>query len=104
MVTFLIRARTCDPIKNRILTPTSAPPTVGEEGVLFYSLMNSGGLDLTHTEVPTSQRGRGLGAVLAKVCRSRLALSPGPTQKSGKGPGVTCKDSCMCCVSSLRLE
>ena len=73
MVTFLIGARTCDPIKNRILTPTSAPPTVGEKGVLFYSLMNSGGLDLTHTEVPTSQRGRGLGTVLAKVCRSRLA-------------------------------
>ena len=43
-------------------------PTAGEEGVLFYSLMNSGELDLTHTEVPPSQRGRGLGAVLAKVC------------------------------------
>ena len=33
-----------------------------------------------------------------------LASSPGPTQKSGKGPGVTCKNSRMCCVSSLRLE
>ena len=35
---------------------------------------------------------------------SGVASSPGPTQKSGKGPGVTCKDSRMCCVSSLRLE
>ena len=33
-----------------------------------------------------------------------LASSPGPTQKSGKGPGVTCKNSCMCWVSSLHLE
>ena len=33
-----------------------------------------------------------------------LASSPGSTQKLGKGPGVTCKDSCMCCVSSLCLE
>ena len=33
-----------------------------------------------------------------------VASSPGPTQKSGKGPGVTCKYSRMCCVSSLRLE
>ena len=33
-----------------------------------------------------------------------LASSPGPTQKSGKGPGVTCKYSRMCCVSSLCLE
>ena len=47
---------------------SSVPPTAGEEGILFYSLMNSGELDLTHTEVPPSQRGRGLGAVLEKVC------------------------------------
>ena len=33
-----------------------------------------------------------------------VASSPGPTQKLGKGPGVTCEDSCMCCVSSLHLE
>ena len=28
-------------------------------------------------------------------------LSPGPTQKIGKGACVTCKDSRICCVSSL---
>ena len=28
----------------------------------------------------------------------------GSTEKLGKGPGVTCKNSRMCCVSSLRLE
>ena len=32
------------------------------------------------------------------------SLIPRPCQKLGKGPGVTCKDSRMCCVSSLRLE
>ena len=31
-----------------------------------------------------------------------IASSPGPTQKSGKGPGVTCKFSRMCRVSILR--
>ena len=31
-----------------------------------------------------------------------LASSPGPTQKSGKGPGVTCKIPV--CAGSLRLE
>ena len=30
-----------------------------------------------------------------------VASSPGPTQKLGKGPGVTCKLSCMCRVSIL---
>ena len=30
-----------------------------------------------------------------------IASSPGPTQKSGKGPGVTCKNCHVCCVSSL---
>ena len=35
---------------------------------------------------------------------SDLALSPGPAQKSGKGPGVNCKVSPMCCVSNLHLE
>ena len=30
-----------------------------------------------------------------------LASSPGPTQKLGKGPGHTCKNSCMYCVSTL---
>ena len=38
-----------------------------------------------------------------KIPRS-LALSPGPAQKLGKGPAHTYKNSCMCCVSSLRLE
>ena len=33
-----------------------------------------------------------------------LALSPGPAQNLGKGPGHTCKNFCMCCVSSLRLK
>ena len=33
-----------------------------------------------------------------------VASSPGPTQKSGKGPSVTCKNSRMCCVSSLRFD
>ena len=33
-----------------------------------------------------------------------VASSSGPAQKSGKGPSVTCKDSQMCCVSSLCLE
>ena len=33
-----------------------------------------------------------------------VASSPGPAQKLGKGPGVTCKDSHMRCVSSLCLE
>ena len=33
-----------------------------------------------------------------------LALSPGPAQNLGKGPGHTCKNFHMCCVSSLRLE
>ena len=36
------------------------------------------------------------------TCRVSLASSPGPTQKSGKGPGVTCKYSRMCRVSILR--
>ena len=31
-----------------------------------------------------------------------IASSPGPTQKSGKRPGVTCKNSRMCRVSILR--
>ena len=35
---------------------------------------------------------------------SELASSPGSVQKSGKGPGHTCKNSRMCCVSSLHLE
>ena len=35
---------------------------------------------------------------------NEVASSPGPAQKSGKGPGVTCKNSRMCRVSSLRLE
>ena len=33
-----------------------------------------------------------------------LALSPGPIQKLGKGPGRTSKNSHMCCVSSFHLE
>ena len=33
-----------------------------------------------------------------------LASSPGPTRKMEKGPGHTCKTSCMYCVSSLCLE
>ena len=32
------------------------------------------------------------------------ASSPCPTQTLGKGPGHTCKNSRMCCVSSLCLE
>ena len=59
------------PVTHQLIIYAPPPlylPTAGEEGVLFYSLMNSGELDLTHTEVPPSQRGRGLGAVLAKVC------------------------------------
>ena len=39
----------------------------GEEAVLCYSRLPGGSLDLYHTEVPPSQRGQGLGAVLAKV-------------------------------------
>ena len=35
---------------------------------------------------------------------TNVASSPGPTQKSEKGAGVTCKDSRMSRVSSLRLE
>ena len=41
---------------------------------------------------------------ITDACKFVLALSLGPTKKSGKGPGVTCKNSHMCCVSSLRLE
>ena len=33
-----------------------------------------------------------------------LASSPGPAQNLGKGPGHTCKNFRMCCVSSLCLE
>ena len=33
-----------------------------------------------------------------------LALSPGSTQKSGKGPGVTCKYSRMCCVGHMEKQ
>ena len=39
----------------------------GEEGVLQYSHRPDGSLDLYHTEVPPSQRGRGLGGMLAEV-------------------------------------
>ena len=41
--------------------------------------------------------------LLIQVC-DNVASSLGPTQKSGKGPGHTCKTSHMCCVSSLHLE
>ena len=43
----------------------------GEEAVLEYSEGAGGELDMFHTEVPASQRGKGLGAVLAQV-HSRL--------------------------------
>ena len=39
----------------------------GEEAVVLYSQLPDGVLDLYHTEVPTSQRGKGLGALLAEV-------------------------------------
>ena len=37
-------------------------------------------------------------------CASTLASSQGPTQKSGKGPGVTCKLSRMCCYIMQQLR
>ncbi|CAI8044597.1 hypothetical protein GBAR_LOCUS24718 [Geodia barretti] len=37
------------------------PLESGEEAVLEYSERLDGSLDLHHTEVPTSQRGKGLG-------------------------------------------
>ena len=45
--------------------------TVGEQAVLEYSRLEDDGpaLDLYHTEVPPSQRGKGLGGVLAEVSR-----------------------------------
>ena len=39
----------------------------GEEAVLEYSVRPDGSLDLVHTEVPPSQRGKGLGGILAEV-------------------------------------
>ena len=39
----------------------------GEEAVLQYRVDNGGIWDMYHTEVPSSQRGKGLGAVLAQV-------------------------------------
>ena len=39
-----------------------------------------------------------------RIRTNTVASSPGPAQKSGKGPGVTCKNSRTCCASSLRLE
>lgn len=39
----------------------------GEEAVLLYSLERGQVMDMYHTEVPESQRGKGLGGVLAQV-------------------------------------
>ena len=54
--------------------------------------------------MPTQLDHAGCCMLMHRLTSFTLALSPGPAQKSGKGAGVTCKDSCMCCVSSLRLE
>lgn len=51
-------------IRRIVRTHTRA---VGEEAVLEYTRRADGSLDLYHTEVPSSQRGKGLGGVLAKV-------------------------------------
>ena len=40
---------------------------IGEEAVLLYSVKSDGSLDFHHTEVPSSQRGKGLGGLLAQV-------------------------------------
>ena len=39
----------------------------GEEAFIFYKIESTDIWDAYHTEVPTSQRGRGLGGVLAEV-------------------------------------
>lgn len=46
------------------------PLESGDEAVLQYSRRPDGVLDLYHTEVPASQRGRGLGGVLAEAALS----------------------------------
>ena len=40
---------------------------VGEEAVLQYNMEGGEVMDMYHTEVPVSQRGKGVGGVLAQV-------------------------------------
>ena len=40
--------------------------------------------------------------IIRKASSQHLALSQGPTQKSRKGPGYTCKYSHVCCVIMSR--
>ena len=47
---------------------------------------------------------REINSVFKGLTKYILALSPDPAQKLGKGPGHPCKNSYVCCVSSLRLE
>ena len=44
-----------------------ATGSAGEAAQLLYELRPDGSLDLHHTQVPESLRGRGLGGVLAEV-------------------------------------
>lgn len=40
---------------------------IGEEAVLEYNMEGESVMDMYHTEVPVSQRGKGVGGVLAQV-------------------------------------
>ena len=48
----------------------------GEEAELLYTLLKGGVMDMYHTEVPASQRGKGVGGILAQVSPDRFDHTP----------------------------